>query len=224
MATIPELATLLRQKLGPTRFWYDIELKDALLEALRVWQATTGAITRTVTGAPEGTRYETIPGQVACPIRVTFGGAAGELDQSSLWELDEGSVGWEGEAAGAPSYWALNGFGQVVFSPRPSAALGEVSYEGIADILRGDAEGVELKDLSPGDLEVVLGYAQHYLSFKEGQGELNNTSGKKDGLYQRAAAANARLRRTNFYRSAMGKDNAEVEGSRSLHKPEGGMR
>ncbi len=221
---IPYLRVLLRQRLGPTRFWYDEELEWALLEALRVWQAMTGNITMDFGTAPQGMQYEQCPGQIARPTRVTFAGPGGELDKISLWELDEGFIGWEGTASGTPIYWAHCGFNEIVFYPRPTYAVAEIKYEGISDIDRGWLFGVPLDVLSVGDVEALLGYAQHYLSFKEGAGELDNTQGLLQNFYKRAGEANTRLRRMNFFRASMGVDRGEDEGSRSAQGNEGGMR
>jgi hypothetical protein len=102
--------------------------------------------------------------------------------------------------------------------------LGEVSVEGVTDLDYGWRRGVDLEQLSSGDEEALLGYAQHYLSFKEGQGEMDNTGDLLKNFFARAASANQRLRRTNFYRASMGADAAEVEGSRSTMGKAGGMR
>lgn len=222
--SIPYLRVLLRERLGPSRFWYDEELEWALLEALRVWQAMTGVFTLQFKTAPQGVQYEPCPGQAVRPTRITFGGAGGELDKISLWELDEGQIGWEGAATGAPAYWSHCGFNEIVFYPRPTQALGELAIEGMADIGRGWMFGVPLDVLSTGDVEALLGYAQHYLSFKEGAGEIDNTTPMLQDFYKRAAAANGRLRRLNFFRASMGVDRGEDEGSRSSQGPEGGMR
>ncbi len=222
--TIPSLRVLLRERLGPSQFWYDEELEYALLEALRVWQALTGMFTIQFKTAPKGQQYEPCPGQLARPTRITFGGAGGELDKISLWELDEGQIGWEGAASAAPAFWSHCGFNEIVFYPRPTQALGEIAIEGMVDMGRDWIFGVSLDVLSTGDVEALLGYAQHYLSFKEGAGEIDNTMPMLQNFYQRAAAANSRLRRLNFFRASMGVDRGEDEGSKSAQGPEGGMR
>ncbi len=213
MPTIPELDTALSQRLGPSQFWVKQERLDALLEGVRVWQCYTGFLTAQA-AALTNSVYSKVPRQIAWPIRVTIAGV--QIPRTSLPELDNGFVGWEGEAATAagPTYWASQGMGNVAGYP-PFSAAGDTSFEGPENILRGHAAGVEIP-MSEGDVQVVLDYAQHYLSFKEGSGELEQTQDAQEGMLRRGGQANARLRRQNFYRAAMLRDRGEEEPGAQL--------
>jgi len=206
MPTIPELSVKLKERLGPSRFWTAQERTDACLEAVRIWQCYTGFLTKEVVALSSGS-YAGVPRQIAWPIRVKLGTT--DLDRQSLWELDEGSVGWEGAASGTPTSWASHGMSQVALTPAYASA-GEVRYSGPENILRGHAAGVEIP-LSDGDIQAVLDYAQHYCSFKEGSGELEDTQDLLKSFAGRAGAQNARLRRQNFYRAAMMEDRGETQ-------------
>ncbi len=65
--------------------------------------------------------------------------------------------------------------------------------------------------LSAGEEKVLLDYAQHYLSFKEGQGEMEGTSDLFANFITAAGEANARLRKTNFYRASLARDRGEAQ-------------
>ena len=208
MATIPELATRLRERLGPTRFWVDQELTDALLEAARMWQCYTGFMTGEAAALTDEV-YAVVPRQIAWTTRLRRSGT--ELPRTSVWELDTGFVGWEGSAASStgPNYWASQGMGDVLLYP-PWDSPGDTVFEGPVSLDRGFTAGVELP-LSEGDEQALLDYAQHYLSFKEGQGELDNTADMRQALVTRGGKANARLRRQNFFRAGMTKDRGETQ-------------
>lgn len=208
MATIPDLALKLRERLGPTRFWADQELTDALLEAARMWQCFTGFMTGQAADLTSSV-YETVPRQIAWTTRLRVNSV--EIPRTSAWELDTGFVGWEGASASStgPTFWASHGMGDVMLYP-PYSSPGDTSFEGPVSIDRGFAAGVVLP-LSDGDEQALLDYAQHYLSFKEGQGELDNTADLRQALVTRAGKANARLRRQNFFRAGMTKDRGETQ-------------
>lgn len=208
MVTIPQLALKLRERLGPTRFWASQELTDALLEGVRMWQCLTGFMTAQSVALTDSV-YSTSPRQIAWTTRLRAGGA--EIPRTSLWELDTGFVGWEGEGSSStgPNFWASQGMGDVVTYP-PWSTPGDTVFEGPVSMDRGYAAGVSLP-LSDGDEQAVLDYAQHYLSFKEGQGELENTADMRQALVTRAGKTNARLRRQNFFRAALARDRGETQ-------------
>ena len=213
MATIPELDTALSQRLGPSQFWVRQERIDALLEGVRLWQCYTGFLTSQAPALTEKI-YNGTPRQIAWPIRITIAGV--QIPRTTLHELDEGFAGWEGEDASAagPSYWASHGMGGVVTSP-PWTTAGDTGFEGPEDLLRGHTAGVDIP-VSEGDVQVLLDYAQHYLSFKEGSGELDQTKDAQEGMLDRGGKANARLRRQNFYRAAMQRDRGEEQPGAQL--------
>lgn len=213
MATIPELDIALSQRLGPSQFWVVQERLDALLEGIRLWQCYTGFLTAQAASLTDSV-YSKVPRQIAWPIRVSIAGT--QIPRASLHELDEGFVGWEGEAASSagPSYWASQGMGNIAGYP-PFSSAGDTSFEGPENILRGHAAGVDIP-LSEGDVQAILDYAQHYLSFKEGSGELDQTQDAQKGMLDRGGKANARLRRQNFYRAAMQRDRGEEQPGAQL--------
>jgi len=213
MATIPDLDIALSQRLGPSQFWIEQERIDALLEGIRLWQCYTGFLTAQAAALTENI-YNGTPRQIAWPIRLTIGST--QIPRTSLHELDEGFAGWEGESgvAAGPAYWASHGMGGVATSP-PWATAGDTSFEGPEDLLRGHAAGVDIP-LSEGDVQAILDYAQHYLSFKEGSGEQEQTKDGQQGMLTRGGQANARLRRQNFYRAAMMRDRGAEEPGAQL--------
>jgi hypothetical protein len=224
MPTIPQLAVALRARVGPSRFWRDVEMTDAVLEGVRMWQALTGQITRTTLLLVSG-KWADMPRQFARPIRMKAAGS--EIPKASTWELDQGFSGWEGGTAGTPQYWAPHGMNEIAMHPG-YATPGDMLMEGMAD-LPYDTVGGENLQMSEGDSQAILEYAQHYLSFKEGPGEVESTQGGLDGLIERAGQANARLRKTNFYRQAMARDRDESErgskvGESAPDFVRGGMR
>lgn len=205
MPSVPSLVAKLRGRIGPTKFWSDIELSDAVIEALRVWQAMTGLLTGFTDLKTSGV-YVDVPKQYVHVTRIQVSGT--EIPKASIWELDQGFVGWEGSTAGTPGYWAPHGMNSVAFYPAYASPTA-TTMAGIIDLPRGFAAGVEFPFLNEGDEQVLLDYAQHYLSIKEGQGELEATQSGRSDLIKRAGAANARLRKMNFYRNAMARDRDE---------------
>lgn len=197
--TLTEIQGFLAERVGNnTVFWPAAQATEAINHAMRVWQALTGEWsihTATVTGT--GNYFYDIPSTGYAPFRVSYGGAA--LSLTSLEELDLAFPTWEdASSTGTPLYWAHVGATMLVVYPAP--ASGSISLEMYQDtpVLSAGGDFIQIDD---GDLEKLLDYAHHVLTFKEGISEMESTKGALTGLIEAAARKNAALRKANFYRS-----------------------
>lgn len=188
-------------------FWAQQEGLYALTEALRVWQALTGAIEGSVALAIKaGEPWLVAPHQLLSASRVkTENGVP--LTQYSTTELDMEFGDWENVTPGTPKYWAPDGMRMIALYPRPSTDMVLV-VDGPLDVPLLTLS--DTMDVGAEDLTRVLAYAQSpYLSFKEMPGELNTDS---LGLMAQAAGGrNAELRNSSFYRRYAGMDRLTVE-------------
>lgn len=198
--TLGDLKTRLTERVGNnSTFWVEAEKKDAINEAIKIWQAYTGYWTDEFTFTPGTSNWLDVPTQIVSAQRVQAGSS--ELPLTSLFELDYGSPGWEGNS-GTPSEWSPAGLTLLILKDAPSS--GTVTITGIKEApeLEGDGDFIDIGDE---ELEKLLGYAHHILSFKEGAPELEATKGERDQIVQAAGLRNARFRKSTFYKSYMGK-------------------
>ena len=188
-------------------FWGPLELRDAINEALRVWNALTGYWTTTFNVPTNSDVYQTVPSQITTLQRVQYNGAG--LTLTSVAELDYGNPNWEAIAPGTPIYWAPIGINQVAFNP-PPMAQNSLVFEGVQETpqLTNDSDFINIGDE---ELTRILDYAQHYLSFKEGPPEFDNTLGAYKEFLRAAGIMNSKLKDTALYKRAMGLVRDEME-------------
>lgn len=196
--TLTQIQGFLAERVGNnTVFWPAAQTKEAINHAIRVWQALTGEWTETVNIALSGTSIIPLTTGYA-PFRVLWNGVA--LTPTSIEELDYGFPDWQ-DATGTPLMWAPVGATQVALYPRPTANSGQALCLKQSITLSAGGDFIQIGDE---DLQKLLAYAHHYLTWKEGSSEMEATKGALMGLIEAAVRKNSQLRTTNFYRSYMG--------------------
>lgn len=199
LVTLGELKEQLTEKLGGnSTFWTSLEKRFAINEALKVWQAMTGEFTTSFTRQVTGESFCDVPRQVVATQRLLHDGTP--VPMISLWELDGGWPDWYG-TTGTPQFWAPIGFNMIALYPTP--LTGNVTYEGIMETpkLIGDGDYVQLGEE---EMELIIGYAHHYCTFKEGSGEQEASIPGFKKFIAGAVLRNARLRASTWYRTFMG--------------------
>lgn len=185
-------------------FWGSEEKLDAINEALRFWQALTGQWQEIITTPAIVGPFQSVPKQYSSIYRVSFNGRM--LPLTSLYELDTGFSGWQ-NTSGTPQMWAPAGVNEIALYPYPLS--GSLTYVGYQDIRR--YELTDYINIGNEELTYVLGYAKHYLAFKEGSAELDNTLPSVEQMVKAASFKNARICETNTYKRYMGLDREEEQ-------------
>jgi hypothetical protein len=166
---------------------------------MRVWQALTGEwVITTSTIVCTGAHFYDVPSTEYAPYRVSHSFDGAPLTLTSIEELDLGFPGWDSTSTGTPLYWAPVGATGIAVHPAPLG--GTISLESFQDtpVLVNAGDFIQVGDE---ELQKLLTYAHHYLTFKEGIAEIEATGGALTDLIEAAARRNAALRATNFYRS-----------------------
>lgn len=201
--TLTDIQGFLTERVGNnTVFWPTAQLTDAINHAIRVWQALTGewsihSSTVTCTGAHFYDEH--ITGQDWAFFRITHSLDGRVLQMLSLEDLDLGFPGWDSSSTtGDPLYWAPLGSTRFAVHPAPTTGTFTLeSYQSPPALVAG-GDFIQIGDE---ELQKLIAYAHHYLTFKEGIAEMEATKGALEDLIEAAARRNAFIRFTNFYRS-----------------------
>lgn len=188
-------------------YWGALERDAALAEALAVWQALTGqwVISHQLPLAAGADQYVDVPKQVAVVRRVLWNGTP--LAEASQFDFDYGFPGWYG-SAGVPALWAPVGINMIALNRTPSAS-GVLTFEGFREA--GSATSPLVADLGAEYLDRLVGYARHYLTFKEGPTENESSSGDLVSFLEAAGGLNQTLRVMDMYKRWMGNDPEQVQ-------------
>lgn len=196
--TLTQIQGFLKERVGNNDvFWPTADATDAINHAIRIWQAMTGEWTASATLTRNGTAVIPLSAGYA-PFRVLWNGTP--LTETTVQDLDFGVPTWQ-NSLGVPTMWANVGATQVALYPTPS------TNSGTAIVLQADpvlAAGGDIIQVGDEELQKLLDYAHHYMTWKEGISEMEATKGALVGLIEAAGRRNAEIRRTNFYRSHMG--------------------
>lgn len=214
--TLDMLRDQLTERLGEnSTFWDSDEKRDAINEALNVWQLMVGEFTTGIAMSVDGSVFYSVPTQIASIQRILFGGTP--LTMASLNELDLGNPGWQGET-GDPEFWTLNGINLFGLSPQPTT--GVVTIEGLSEtpVLINGSDYVMLGDEL---LNRILDYAEHYCSFKEGVGEFDSSLTGFGLFIDAAGKRNGVLLASALYREWMGRNREEQGRYSELPAPKG---
>jgi len=215
-----EAKTRLTELVGNnSTFWIGQEKRDALNEALCVFQVMTGGVEEEIDLTVSGETWYTTPRQICSLQRISWNGTP--LAETSLAELDNGFPGWESAAPGTPLFWASSGLTEFVLYPRPTS--GSLHLEGMADAPRVFEDGDWLS-LREDKLHALLSYGHHYLTFKEGGAELESSMADLREFVLAAADENTELRKLSVYRRFMGLPKDEMENPPRLGAPSIGAR
>lgn len=212
MVTLSELVDQLTALVGDNTVFFTLaEKKDAINEAIAMWQLMVGQVDGQVWDVQpsDSSRYYPVPKQILSPTIVRAGGRG--LMMTSFPELDYGDPSWEDTTVnpqGTPVYWFPNGISEVGVAPQPSGTVLNVRGLDEAPFMR---VGGDIFPLEEDDIEAILLYAHHYLSFKEGGAELNATLENVTALVQAAIVKNDELLTTRLYRKYQGLVREESE-------------
>lgn len=221
--TLSQLIDELSELVGDnTVYWTATEKRDALNEAICVWQAMTGQwVERTALDA--NSTFLRIPNDMISVQRVRVGTRGSDsntavgtpLTMTSLPELDYGSPGWDSAATGTPEMWAPVGINEIALYPTPPVSGVLIILEGLREAPRLFSDG-DFIDMGEEEFQLLLHYAHHYLTFKEAGAEFNATQENLIGVVEGAALRNAKFKKRAPYRIWMGmlKDEGEA-GSRA---------
>lgn len=217
--TLGDIKQKLRERTGET-FWSDEEYTDAINEAIRCWQLMSGEWTRNIDFPANAALLNTydVPKQICSLQRVSHANVG--LTMSALPEMDSGAPGWEG-TSGTPTYWMPAGVNIVDLTPYPTS--GTINFEGYeeAPIMYTNGDFINIGDE---ELSCLLGYALHYLSFKEGITESESTIPLLAKMVQAAGRRNSNFRALASYKRYMGIYREAVERPSEVGEPKPGIR
>lgn len=210
--TLTTLLARLADRYEGQPFWTSDQGRRAINEGLRVWNALTGFWkapfnATTLTNDP----YLFIDGTLVKGNRVTVGGRV--LIPSSLFAFDHGLRNWEGARTtdggmvpSAVSYWAPVGPMVIALYPADASVAGQpVIVDGVRNtpIL---VSGGDFIDLGDEEINTLLGYALHTLSFSKGIDALNKTRPMRTAFFKAAAEQNDTFKASSAYRRIIGLD------------------
>lgn len=186
-------------------FWIPREKQDAMNEAMCVWQLMTGEWTTTKPqGVVSGDVYYNVPKQIISTQRVLYNTTP--LTPTSVEALDLGFPGWA-STPGTPRMWAPIGINMIAVYPQPTS--GVLNFEGMAETPTFQNNGDKL-DMGEEELDPLLSYAHHYLTFKEGGAEFSASQAGLQSLVKAAGERNAELIAVASLRRLMGVDQDEA--------------
>ena len=172
--TLTQILQLLAFKYDSVPFWSTDEAVDAINEALLMWNLMTGFWKDTITLTTSLTaNYDyDLPDSIVFGMRVEFNGKP--LNLSSRFDMDGGHPGWQsqttadgGNVPNEPKNWLPLSMARIAIWPADAVGGNTLTVNGVSDTpLLVDAG--DFIDIGAEELGVILGYALHVLSFKEG--------------------------------------------------------
>lgn len=186
-----------------TTYWVAPEKKRALNEAIRVWAVMAAPWSRRFTiPTAAGQVFYYVPKQIVSLQRVKYNSTP--LYESSIPELDYGVSNWQQASVGTPSLWAPVGLDKVaIYPPAPVGAF--LNMEGLA-LAPALASGGDFIDIGDEDVNRILDYAHHVLTFKEGGLEFDATMPLMGAFVGAAGQRNQRLLAAAPFRRYLGMD------------------
>lgn len=207
--TLATLQARLADRYEGQVFWTADQARRSINEGLRLWNAMTGqwkAASAGLITVPDDS-YLFVGGTVEKVIRVVVGGRI--ANPTDLDSLDQLRPGWEGTTAVAGQscrYWAPVGLNVIALSPADAApAQQAITVHGIvaAPILVNPGDFLDLGDE---EINTLLGYALHVLSFAKGIAALQATRPLYVAFVKAAAKRNAVFAASSVYRKLIGID------------------
>jgi hypothetical protein len=210
--TLADLQTQLGYRTESNPWWTPAQATAALNEALRIWNAATGRWTTTIL-------VPVIPNDPFVPVASALTQAsrvlwnAIPLDKCSMADLDYGIPNWRNATTTTaghptrPSYWAPVALNLLVVYPAADLALFPSTLD-VAGVRRTPllVNPGDFVDLGQEELDILLGYALHALSFTVGMGRLTETRPGYLAFLSAAAKENQQFAASTFYRRALGLD------------------
>lgn len=191
-----------------TVYWTAVEKKRAINEAIRVWGVMAAPWSRRFTiPTVAGQIFYDVPKQIVSLQRVKYNTTV--LYETSLPELDYGVSNWQQAAVSTPSLWAPIGLDKVAIYP-PAPAGSFLNLEGLALAPALNAGG-DFIDIGDEDINRILDYAHHVLSFKEGGLEFEATMPLLSTFVSATVQRNSRLGAASVFRKYLGMDRAQEQ-------------
>jgi hypothetical protein len=213
--TLATLQTLLAARWEGTPFWDSTDATNAINEALREWNMLTGFWKERVTLTTVANQvWYSVPSTLVYQLRMDFGSYPMEI--TSLFDLDNGQPGWEGEVSGGadlpnrPMLFAPAGFNLFAIWPADSVGGTTLVIDSVART-PSLANAGDFVDIGQEELDALLGYALHVAAFKEGGQRFGATQSLYRNFVLAAARRNSQLNASVFFRNAMGYDDQRAE-------------
>lgn len=214
--TLTTLLARLTERVDGQVWWTSDQARRSINEGLRIWSLITGmwqganALT-TIPNDP----FLYVAGSMVKGTRVSVNGV--RLVQSSIYAFDHGLFNWQGTttatpgAPSTPSYWAPVGLTEIAIYPADATVLGSpIVVDGVRSttIL---VNGGDFLDLGDEEINSLLGYALHVLSFYKGAAALDATRPMLVEFFKAAAKRNAVFAASNLYRKIVGLDRTRFD-------------
>lgn len=214
--TRAQLRTRLEARVESVPFWTTPEANDAINEALQFWGLLTGRWKRREILTSTANTYElALPGALTYRMRVTFNGLP--MSPTSRAELNDGRYRWRqetsadgGDVPNRPMLWAPVSLSLIYIWPMDAYGHNSFLLDGVSatPVLVTDGQYV---DLGEEDVNVLLGYALHTLTFKLGGPRFAATMDLFKATLAAAAAENALITTSQMYRQVMGLDRRDLK-------------
>ena len=209
--SLTELQIKMIQRWDSTPFWTPTESKNAINEALLVWNSMTGFWKRTVeiTTTPLNWEYA-LPESIVFGMRVEYEGKP--LAQSSIVEMDNGYPGWQSQNTGSGGNtpdevrkWFPLSIDMIGIWPADETGGHTLSVDGVSDtpFLVYQTDYI---DIGEDELDVILGYALHICALKEGGERFAATQSYFQNFLSAAAEENSQLTQSAIFRQFLGLD------------------
>lgn len=212
--TLAQLQVLLADRYENVPFWTTAEATSAINESLRLWNMLTGYWKKRETvSTVAGEHWIAVNSTLLYQLRMTWEDFPMEL--SSIGDLDNGRSGWEADTVGGtrtdgeplpnrPFVFAPAGLNLFAIWPADATAH-QITVDSVRETPVLSAAG-DYIDIGQEELHAILGYALHYLAFKEGGARFADTQDYYKQFIGAAAIKNAKLNASMFFRNAMGLD------------------
>lgn len=211
---LSDLLSALAVKYESVPFWTQPEAIAALNESFRVWNMLTGVWKDriTVTTPTDHSPWIEIPLPLFYNVRMEWTADGRPLGRSSIGDLDNGRPNWEGETTlsggdvpTSPKHFAPAGLNMFAIWPQDYTGGNTITVDGVVNspTLSSLTDTV---DINPASLQAILGYALHYLAFKESGQRWKATSGYYREFLLAAIDQNDRLSSSAMFRKAAGLD------------------
>lgn len=208
--TLTELLAQLATKYESVPYWTEAEGTLAINEALRVWSMLTGVWKERVSVSTTTSPWLAVPSPLYYNVRMQFAGAP--LGRSSVGDLDNGRPGWEiestttgGDVPTTPKMFAPAGLQLFAIWPADASGSNTVEVDGVVEAPTLSAL-TDYIDINNASIQPILGYALHYLAFKEGGVRWAATQKYYKEFLLAAVDQNDRLATSALFRKAMGLD------------------
>jgi hypothetical protein len=193
-------------------FWTAEEARLALNEALRVWNSKTGYWrTRNTTMITlQNDPWHPLRGSLTYRTRIEIGGVA--LKVTSIASMDNFRPQWEGDTTASGGvvptsvkFWMPAGLQLVALWPADATGNTPMTVDGVV-ITPVLVNAGDFVDIGEEELNQLLGYALHVLTFKIGGTIFKATAPLYDSFMAACAERNAIIRAQNRWRAAEGLD------------------